>query len=326
MDRSSKALLRGSYFPAIAAVVAAALAGSAQAATLAMGPVEQVNAKASTVVVLGQTYKIAPSTTLTSQSGAAFTLNSLAANTLVMVDGTESAQGVTNVTSVVSLPQLDVPGATQLLVTGVVSAETAAGQIKIGNLSLDITQTLTSDVQNFAIGSLVEVTGTQPNPGGLFLAQHIAPLNPAPSSTAGTAKGILGGGAYSNGILGGGVHANGILGGGVHANGILGGGVSAKGILGGGAHSNGILGGGAHSNGILGGGVHANGILGGGVSAKGILGGGAHSNGILGGGVHSNGILGGGVHANGILGGGVSAKGILGGGAHSNGILGGGRK
>ena len=224
MDRCSKASLRRSSFPAIAAVVATVLAGSAQAATLAMGPVEQINAKASTVVVLGQTYKIDPSTTLSSQAGAVFTLNSLAVNTLVVVDGTESAQGVTNVTSVVSLPQLDVPGATRLLVTGVVSAETAAGQIKIGNLNLDITQTLTSDVQNFSIGSLVEVTGTQPNPGGLFVAQHIAPLNSAPSAAAGAANGILGGGVHANGILGGGVSAKGILGGGARSNGILGGG------------------------------------------------------------------------------------------------------
>ncbi|MGC8520779.1 MAG: DUF5666 domain-containing protein, partial [Steroidobacteraceae bacterium] len=138
---------------------------------------EQVNAKTSTVVVLGQTYHIAPSTAIKSQSGKPLSLDSLAANELVAIQGSETANGEATVSVVTRFSQLDVPGATQLFVTGVVSSETATGQIHVGKLTVDVTATLTSDTQKFAVGDLVEISGTQPNPNGLFLAQSIASLN-----------------------------------------------------------------------------------------------------------------------------------------------------
>ena len=280
MVRSVKALFRGSSAPAVAVFVAAALGGAAQAATLAVGPIEQVNLKNSTVVVLGQTYQVGAAAVLKSQAGAAVTLGSLAPNTIVKINGSEAAGGQSTVSSITSLPEMDVPGATRLLVTGVVKSVSSIGQVKIGGLIVDVTATLTSDAQNFTVGGLVQISGTQPNPGGLFLAQNVVSLSSLNS------LGIEGGGAATTtGIEGGGVSikAAGIEGGGKAATalGIEGGGAATTtGIEGGGkvATALGIEGGGAATTmGIEGGGAATTmGIEGGGVSIKaaGIEGGG----------------------------------------------------
>ena len=199
MSRSAQSFFRGASIPAVAAFVAAALVGTARAATLTVGPVEQVNLKTSTLVVLGQTYQISPSASLRNQAGTAETLSSLTPDTLVVIDGTETKAGKATVSSVTSLSQIDVPGATRLLVTGIVSKVTLTGEIKVGNLTVDINPTLTSDSQSAAVGELVAITGTQPNEGGLFLAQSVAPLNGTGLSTngirgSGTAMGIRGSG------------------------------------------------------------------------------------------------------------------------------------
>ena len=194
MARSEQARIRGISVSAVAVFVAAALVGKAQAATLTVGPVEQVNLKTSTLVVLGQTYHINPSTSLRNQAGAVISLNSLTSDTLVSIDGTESAAGSVIVQGVTTLPQLDVPGATQLSVTGVVSKVMPTGQIKIGNLTVDINATLTSDSRNVATGELVEITGTQPTGGGLFLAESIVSLNNIKGGGLAVKQGIKGGG------------------------------------------------------------------------------------------------------------------------------------
>ena len=196
MARSSKAFGRSTVIPAVAAFVAAAIAGPALAGTLAMGPVEQINLKSSTLVVLGQIYHVLPSTKLVGRSGATVTLESFATNSMIVVKGAETASGATSITSITSIPQMDVPGATQLSVTGVVSSESATGQIQVGNLSVDINSTLTGDAQNFGVGSLVTITGTQPNPNGLFLAQSIVPVSGVDGSgkSVTTALGVDGSG------------------------------------------------------------------------------------------------------------------------------------
>ena len=231
MARLAKVRVRRSAIPLIAAFVATALAGVSEAGTLAIGPVEQVNLKAASLTVLGQTYRIAPSTVIRDQSGALVTLGTLAPNTLVGIDGSENSAGKATVSSVTQLSQVDVPGATQLVVTGIVSSETATGQIRVGNLSIDINSALTGDTPNFAAGSLVRISGTQPNLGGLFLAQSIAAVN-----------GIAGTGFTSNGIAGTGHSSNGIAGTGVSVKGIAGTGHFASGIAGTGHSSNGIAG------------------------------------------------------------------------------------
>ena len=179
MSRSEQARFRGLTVPAIALFVTAALAAKAQAAALTVGPVEHVNLKTSTLVVLGQTYHIDRSVLLRNQAGAAIPLDSLTPYTVVSVQGTETAAGKANLKSITALPELDVPGATRLLITGRVASESAAGHIKIGNLTVDITPTMTSDTATAAVGELVQVVGTQPTAGGLFLAQSVVSLGVA---------------------------------------------------------------------------------------------------------------------------------------------------
>ena len=332
MARSVKALSLGSSLPAVAVFVAAALAGTAQAATLAIGPIEQINLKNSTIVVLGQAYQVGPAAALRSQANAPISLSSLATNTLVEINGRETGNGQSVVSSVMSLPQMDVPGATQLLVTGVVSSETSTGEVKIGNLVVDVTATLTSDSQKFTVGGLVQVTGTQPNPNGLFLAQNIISIN------ASKTMGVEGGGASASamGVEGGGASHTllGVEGGGasVKAMGVEGGGASAMGVEGGGASASamGVEGGGAS--------VKAMGVEGGGasVSTLGVEGGGASHTllGVEGGGasVKAMGVEGGGTSVStlGVEGGGASHTllGVEGGGASvkAMGVEGGGRK
>ena len=194
MARSKHTFARGLSYSAISAFVAAAVVGTAQAATLAVGPVEQVNLKTSTLVVLGQAYHIDATALIRNQAGAVVSLGSLTPNSLVSISGTETATGHAQVKSVAALPQLDVPGATPLLVMGIVSSESPTGQIKVGNLTVDINATLTSDAQKFKVGSLVEIAGTQPNPGGLFLAQNIATVAGVQGGGAATSLGVQGGG------------------------------------------------------------------------------------------------------------------------------------
>ena len=235
MSRFEQARFRARSVSAVAVFVAAALVGKAQAATLTVGPVEQVDLKSSTLVVLGQTYHIGASVSLRNQAGVSVSLDSLAPDSLVSVDGTETAPGAVTVKAITALSQLDVPGATNLLVTGIVTGVSPVGQVRIGNLTVDINATLTSDSQQIAAGELVEVAGTQPTGGGLFLAQSIAPIQ----GSGYTAAGIKGGGLSlkAAGIKGGGIDTSlGIKGGGLSAAGIKGGGLSLKaaGIKGGG--------------------------------------------------------------------------------------------
>ena len=286
---------------AIATFVGAALIGVAHAGTLTVGPVEQVNLKASTLVVLGQTYHVDASTLITNRAGRAVTLGSLVPNALVSIAGTETLAGRATVASVRSLPQLDIPGATPLLVTGVVSTETPTGEIKVGNLTVDIVATLTGGAAKFHVGNLVEITGTQPNPNGIFLARTIAVSAglQGGGAAAMTKQGLQGGGAAATtnlGLQGGGAAAmtkQGLQGGGAAATtnlGLQGGGAAATtnlGLQGGGAAATtnlGLQGGGAAATtnlGLQGGGAAATtnfGLQGGGAAATtnlGLQGGGA---------------------------------------------------
>ena len=167
---------QGGRFCAVAALGASALVGSAYANTLTVGPVEQVNLKNSTIVVLGQTYVVGSHATVLrskSSSSSIVSLGSISAGELVSISGTETTTGSTQVSSVVVLPQQNVPGATVLQVTGIASSVDSVGQTHIGKLAVDITSTLTSDSVPVSAGALVSIVGTQPTSKATFVAQHI---------------------------------------------------------------------------------------------------------------------------------------------------------
>src|SRR6185437_13297484 len=100
MGMSRQCLLRGAFL-----CVTVLLTGTvAFAAPLTIGPVEQINLKSSTLVVLGQTYHLVRSTKITDRAtGAGIGLSSIAPGTLVVIDGAESASGSVNVRKVISL-------------------------------------------------------------------------------------------------------------------------------------------------------------------------------------------------------------------------------
>ncbi len=286
MAQSEHCLSRGFLLSATALLASTAIfAGSALAGSLAIGPVEQINLRSSTIVVLGQTYHLSPSAHILDRASSyAVALGSIAPGTLVVVDGAESAAGKTSVQDVILLPQLDVPGATQLLVTGVISAGSNVGQIRVGSLRVDVNATLTSDAQGPAVGQLVQIVGTQPTPQGLFLAQHVAAI----TGVAVSARGIAGTGDASRGIAGTGATSLGIAGTGTASRGIAGTGTTSLGIAGTGTASFGIAGTG--DKGIAGTGTASRGIAGTGATSLGIAGTG--DKGIAGTGTASRGIAG----------------------------------
>ena len=324
---------------AVAAFVGAALVGTAQAATLTVGPVEHVNLKTATIVVLGQNYHVDASTLIRNRAGAVTGLGSLAPYTVVSITGTETATGRATVKSVTALPEVDVPGATQLLVTGVVSSQNVVGEIKVGGLTVDVNATLTSDTPKFQVGNLVEITGTQPNPGGIFLAQNVIALAGVSGSGAAADLGVSGSGAKADlGVSGSGAAADlGVSGSGAAADlGVSGSGAAADlGVSGSGAAADlGVSGSGAKADlGVSGSGAAADlGVSGSGAAADlGVSGSGAAADlGVSGSGAAADlGVSGSGAAADlGVSGSGAAADlGVSGSGAAADlGVSGSGAK
>jgi hypothetical protein len=241
-----------------------------------LGPVEAVLARENAAIVLGQRIQI--------PAGA-----DIAVGEVLAVYGTLKAGNLVAVQVLKAGPY--VPGATEVLLTGVVQkVQASVGRAIVSGVSVDLTALVSLDGSQLipTVGTVVQVAGIQPASGGVVLVDGISG-GAAKGISGGAAKGISGGAA--KGISGG--AAEGISGG--AAKGISGG--AALGISGGAAQ--GISGGAA--KGISGG--AAEGISGG--AAKGISGGAAE--GISGG--AAKGISGG--AAAGISGG--AAQGISGG-------------
>jgi hypothetical protein len=231
---------------AIAGISGGAFRASSSPELLIVGPVEAIKEREGTAIVLGQ--KISLRKLGNAQVGES-----------VSIFGTVRPDGSVSISGVVSNGQY-VPGASPVLLTGVVQKiSPLIGRAVINGLTVDLTTNLSaSGSQSLTIGSLVQVSGTQPNDRGLILVQRLG-AGAAQGISGGAAQGISGGAAQ--GISGG--AAQGISGG--AAQGISGG--AAQGISGGAAQ--GISGGAAQ--GISGG--AAQGISGG--AAQGISGGAA---------------------------------------------------
>ena len=154
------------------AVSALTHSGDSAAAPLAVGVVERVDPGTSSIVVLGQRFYVGPGVVITSgTSSTRVALGAVSPDTMVWLDGQASAVGASRVDAVILLPEMNVPGASQLLVTGVVSAVSSDGRIRVGQLTVDITATLGApDSGRVSVGDFVELWGTQPLAGGVLLA------------------------------------------------------------------------------------------------------------------------------------------------------------
>ena len=160
-------------FASASAIAVALVGGGAQAGELAFGPVQKVDVKASTIVVLSHVFHVGDEARITSE-GKPIALSAISPGTLILVNGVEAAKGGAQVRSVMVSATADVPGATKLLIAGVVSSVSRVGSIQLGQLTVDVTQTLNSDGALPQVGSFVDVVGTQPVPNGLFVASSVA--------------------------------------------------------------------------------------------------------------------------------------------------------
>jgi len=201
-----------SVLASIAFVATSAVAGISGGASqtakndqlLLVGPVEAIKERESIVVVLGQKLPLR-------------SVGRVEVGETVAVFGAVRADGTITVARV-QHEGLYVPGATSVLLTGTVQKiNSLTGRAIVGGVSVDTTALTSIDqTRTIAVGTVVQVAGTQPAFGGLILVQGIS---------GGAVQGISGGAVQ--GISGGAVQ--GISGGAVQ--GISGGAV--QGISGG---------------------------------------------------------------------------------------------
>jgi len=181
-----------------------------------IGPVEAFDPKHHSARVLGQTVIL--------QHGV-----ELGIGDVVSVVGTSGADGVIAATTVKD-QGIYVPGSSTVFVSGQVQkVNKSVGTLTVNGITVDFTALMATDAVTPAVGSKVQIGGTQPALGGIVLANGIN----GGGNNAVVASGINGGGTnavVASGINGGGTEA-------VVASGINGGGnkaVVALGINGGG--------------------------------------------------------------------------------------------
>src|SRR6266702_7268417 len=171
---------------------------------LVVGPVEAVDLAHGTATILGQKVLVREPERLSVGYTAA-------------VVGVAQPDGSLTASSI-QMRGPYVPGASSVFLSGrVQKVDSGVGKATIGGLSVDLTALMSIGAVSPAVGSAVELAGTQPSFGGVVLA-----------------SGISGGGLAAQGISGGGKSTSGISGGGLSTSGISGGGLVALGISGGG--------------------------------------------------------------------------------------------
>ena len=205
----------------VAAFVTAILgaAGTANAtntgagdALLVVGPVESVNSAHTMAVVLGQKVLLG-------------TNSSVTVGSTVAVYGEVLGDGSLNGTKL-EVEGAYVPGATPVYVSGTVQkVQPSIGRAVVSGITVDLTAIMSSGAMTPAVGSTVEISGTQPVNNGLLVADGI-------SGSGMVAAGISGSGKALSGISGSGLTAAGISGSGMVAAGISGSGLTAAGISG----------------------------------------------------------------------------------------------
>ena len=182
---------------------AASFSGLLHAAPLAIGTIEQVDSRASSIVVMGQKYAVgnaklvAGSKSFPAIQGAGL----LAPGALVWVDGEFKKDGSVSVASLTVLSETNIPGATQLFVAGIVQSVDATGKVKIGSLTIDTTPTIGTYDGSIKVGDTIEFLGVQPVASGTLVASAVAPVRT--QGVGGTGKGV--GGTGIKGVGGTGV-------------------------------------------------------------------------------------------------------------------------
>ncbi len=191
---------------AITASVAIAGTPDDSARRLAVGPVESLNPKAGTAVVLGQSVLL-------------HSLSQVKVGDTVALFGKSLPDGRLAVSAIQQRGNY-VAGSTPVYLSGVVERmNSSLGRVLISGVTVDLTPLMFSGSVALAVGSKVEVEGTQPTAGGAILASGVS----GGGLTSKLATNSVGS-VTSSGVSGGGLNASGVSGGGLHASGVSGGG------------------------------------------------------------------------------------------------------
>ncbi len=126
------------------------------------GPIQSIDLQGGSFVAVGQTVSFARES-----------LGGLQVGGFVTVYGSISGAGRITATSVDISAEMYVPGATEVLVTGIPSSVNfARGTALIGELEVDYTPSL-SGSRFGGIGAAITVIGTQPAFGGAMLGDSV---------------------------------------------------------------------------------------------------------------------------------------------------------
>jgi len=160
--------------PAIAAVFAFCCAPSIASAdqSTVIGPVEKVDLNGSSIVILGQRYKLASarSTELTSS----LSVRGVPVGSFVVAKGERLEGGDFQLESLKRMPASYVPGASQIYLHGSIdSVDYSLGIVRVGALEIQISQASLGQIVSSVPGDGVELVGIQASPGGMVWATHV---------------------------------------------------------------------------------------------------------------------------------------------------------
>ncbi|MCH8867112.1 MAG: hypothetical protein IID58_09705, partial [Proteobacteria bacterium] len=159
---SGAAAIHGSGAAAIHGSGAAAIHGSGQPSRLLVGPVEQISIDAGFFVAVGQEISVSRDV-----------IGELTIGNIVFVYGDLYGPGQISASEVRVTDVRYIPGATEILVTGIPSSVNyELGIARIGNLTVDYTPSLGgSDFEG--IGAAITVIGIQPALGGVMISDRV---------------------------------------------------------------------------------------------------------------------------------------------------------
>jgi hypothetical protein len=168
--------------------------------TVALGPVEQVNLAGSSLTVLGQTFELTPTLTVTF-GGKRYTISDalrvVHAGTYISVVGTDTPGGRPIAKEIIISRRPYVPGANDVFVSGIVSSyDASTGQANIGKLQIDATSMFASNSSfTIGVGTRIEVFGKQAIAGGAVLASELKLVQDASTGAPANVQSISGTGA-----------------------------------------------------------------------------------------------------------------------------------
>jgi hypothetical protein len=145
--------------------------------TYVAGPVERISYETSQITVLGQIYIVDSHTTIVEtaeRTARSLTLGQIRLGRFIAVEG-NSKTSPTHANKITLANAEYVPGATPVFVAGAIDqAPNLLGRIMIGKLEIDVSSAAPEVVSAIRIGNHIEVTGIQPSPKGLVIANELS--------------------------------------------------------------------------------------------------------------------------------------------------------